>query len=35
MSDNDRFVSPHLLRPPRTLEQVLVGRDRALERGAE
>ena len=31
MSDNDRFVSPYLLRPLRTLEQVLGGRGRALE----
>ena len=31
MADNDRFVSPYLLRPLRTLNQVLGGRGRALE----
>jgi len=31
MTDNDRFVSPYLLRPLRTLDQVLGGRGRALE----
>jgi hypothetical protein len=31
MSGNDRFVSPYLLRPLRTLDQVLGGRGRALE----
>jgi hypothetical protein len=29
MADPDRTVSPYLLRPPRTLEQVLGGRSRA------
>ena len=31
MSGNDRFVSPYLLRPLRSLEQVLGGRRRAAE----
>jgi hypothetical protein len=31
MADSDRTVSPYLLRPPRTLEQVLGGRSRASE----
>ena len=31
MADNDKFVSPYLLRPLRTLERVLGGRGRALE----
>jgi len=31
MTDNDRFVSPYLLRPLRTLDRVLGGRGRALE----
>ena len=31
MADNDRFVSPYLLRPLRTLDRVLGGRGRALE----
>jgi hypothetical protein len=35
MSDNDRIVSPYLLRPLRTLDQVLGGRGRALEPGRE
>ncbi len=35
MSGNDRFVSPYLLRPLRTLEQVLGGRSRAVESGSE
>jgi len=29
MADPDRTVSPYLLRPPRTLAQVLGGRSRA------
>ena len=35
MAGNDSFVSPYLLRPLRTLEQVLGGRSRAVERGSE
>ena len=31
MASGDRFVSPYLLRPLRTLEQVLGGRSRAAE----
>ena len=31
MSGNDRFVSPYLLRPLRTLEQVLGGRSNEAE----
>ena len=31
MSGNDRLVSPYLLRPLRSLEQVLGGRSRAVE----
>jgi hypothetical protein len=35
MSGNDRFVSPYLLQPLRTLEQVHCGRSGAVERGSE
>ena len=31
MASNERYVSPYLLRPLRTLEQVLGGRGRAVE----
>ena len=35
MASNERSVSPYLLRPLRTLEQVLGGRSRAVESGSE
>jgi len=35
MASNDSSVSPYLLRPLRTLEQVLGGRSRAVESGSE
>jgi len=35
MSGNNRFVSPYLLRPLRTLEEVLGGRGRAVEPGSK
>ena len=35
MAGNDSSVSPYLLRPPRTLEQVLGGRGRPVEPGFE
>ena len=35
MAGNDSFVSPYLLRPLRTLEQVLRGRSSAAEPGSE
>jgi hypothetical protein len=35
MTDKDTTVSPYLLRPLRTLEQVLGGRNSAVEPGFE
>ena len=35
MASGDTIVSPYLLRPLRTLEQVLSGRSRAVESGSE
>jgi hypothetical protein len=35
MADKDITVSPYLMRPLRTLEQVLGGRSRAIEPGPE
>jgi hypothetical protein len=35
MAGNDSSVSPYLLRPLRTLEQVLGGPSRAIEPGSE
>jgi hypothetical protein len=35
MAGDDRFVSPYLLRPVRTLERVLGGRSRAVESASE
>jgi hypothetical protein len=35
MAGNDSSVSPYLLRPLRTLEQVLGGRSRAVGPGSE
>ena len=35
MTDKDTTVSPYLLRPLRTLEQVLGGRNNAVEPGSE
>jgi hypothetical protein len=35
MASDDTIVSPYLLRPLRTLEQVLGGRSRAVESGSE
>jgi hypothetical protein len=31
MNNDERYVSPYLLRPPRTLEEVLGGRGTAAE----